>query len=49
VVGISYFTLIMLGELWKDKADKLPHLWVWLPNVVFGGLGLVMFLRLQRR
>lgn len=49
VVGISYFTLIMLGELWKDKADKLPHLWVWLPNVIFGGLGLVMFLRLQRR
>jgi lipopolysaccharide export system permease protein len=49
VVGISYFTLIMLGELWKDKADKLPFLWVWLPNVVFGGLGLLMFYRLQRR
>ena len=49
VVGIAYFTLIMLGELWKDKAEKLPYLWVWLPNVVFGGLGLLLFLRLQRR
>lgn len=49
VVGISYFTLIMLGELWKDNAARLPYLWVWLPNVAFGGLGLFMFLRLQRR
>ena len=39
----------MLGELWKDNAARLPYLWVWLPNVAFGGLGLFMFLRLKRR
>lgn len=49
VVGIGYFSLIMLGGLWKDKPEKLPHLWVWMPNVVFGILGVVMFRRLQRR
>lgn len=49
LVGISYFTLIMLGGLWQNSPDKYPHLWVWLPNVVFGILGLVMFIRLQRR
>jgi lipopolysaccharide export LptBFGC system permease protein LptF len=49
LVGISYFTLIMLGGLWQNSPDKYPHLWVWLPNVVFGILGLVLFLRLQRR
>ncbi len=49
VVGICYFALIMLGGLWQDSPDKYPHLWVWLPNVIFGLLGLVMFLRLQRR
>lgn len=49
VVGISYFALIMLGGLWQDSPDKYPHLWVWLPNAIFGLLGLVMFLRLQRR
>lgn len=48
-VGISYFALIMLGGLWQDSPDKYPHLWVWLPNVIFGVMGLVMFLRLQRR
>ena len=49
VVGISYFALIMLGGIWQDSPDKYPHLWVWLPNVIFGILGTVMFLRLQRR
>lgn len=48
-VGISYFALIMLGGLWQDRTEKMPHLWMWLPNVVFGGLGLVMFRRLQKR
>ncbi len=49
IVGITYFALIMLGGLWQDSPDKYPHLWVWLPNVIFGILGTVMFLRLQRR
>ncbi len=49
VVGISYFALIMLGGIWQDSPGKYPHLWVWLPTVIFGILGLVMFLRLQRR
>jgi lipopolysaccharide export LptBFGC system permease protein LptF len=39
----------MLGGLWQDSPDKYPHLWVWLPNLIFGVLGTVMFLRLQRR
>ena len=49
IVGIAYFALIMLGGLWQDSPDKYPHLWVWLPNLIFGVLGTVMFLRLQRR
>ena len=49
LVGVSYFFLIMLGGLWQDAPDKFPHLWVWLPNVIFGVLGAVMFVRLQKR
>jgi lipopolysaccharide export LptBFGC system permease protein LptF len=49
IVGITYFALIMLGGIWQDSPDKYPHLWVWLPNVIFGILGAVMFLRLQKR
>jgi lipopolysaccharide export system permease protein len=49
VVGISYFALIMLGGIWQNSPGKYPHLWVWLPNVIFGIMGLVMFRRIQRR
>jgi len=49
VVGICYFSLIMLGTLWRTKPDKLPHLMIWLPNVLFGVLGVILFRRLARR
>jgi lipopolysaccharide export LptBFGC system permease protein LptF len=48
-IGIAYFTLIMVGELWKDQANKMPHLWVWLPNVLFGFVGIALMVRLARR
>jgi lipopolysaccharide export LptBFGC system permease protein LptF len=49
IVGIAYFSLIMLGSLWKTKPEKLPHLMIWLPNIVFGILGIILFRRLARR
>lgn len=49
IVGIGYFSLIMLGSLWKTKPEKFPYLVIWLPNVVFGVMGIVLFRRLARR
>jgi lipopolysaccharide export LptBFGC system permease protein LptF len=49
VVGILYFAFIMLGNLWKDKPQYYPQYWVWLPNVLFGAIGLFLFWRHQRR
>jgi len=49
IVGILYFAFIMLGALLKDKPEYHPQLWVWLPNVLFGAMGLLLFWRLQRR
>jgi lipopolysaccharide export LptBFGC system permease protein LptF len=48
-VALCYFALIMLGGIWQDSPGKYPQVWVWVPNIVFGILGLFMFLRLQRR
>ena len=48
-VGISYFALIMLGGIWQNTPEKYPQIWVWVPNVIFGLLGLFLFMRLQRR
>ncbi len=49
VVGMLYFALIMLAEIWKNRPEMRPELWVWLPNVVFGLVGLILFLRHSRR
>ncbi len=49
IVGILYFAFIMLGNLWKDKPEYYPQYWVWLPNALFGSIGLWLFWRHQRR
>ena len=49
VVGIAYFSLIMLGDMWRTKPEKLPWLWVWAPNVIFGVIGVMKFRKLQRK
>ena len=49
IVGIIYFALITLGDLWQDKPEMHPVLWVWLPNVLFGVMGILLFLRMQKR
>lgn len=48
-VGILYFAFIMLGNLWKDKPQYYPQYWVWFPNVIFGGIGMFLFWKHQRR
>ena len=47
--GIGYFSLSMLGGMFSRKPDMAPHLWTWLPNVVFGIMGLMLFRRMQRK
>ena len=49
ITGIAYFSLIMLGSLWKSQPWKFPHLMIWLPNLLFGALGVVLFRRMARR
>ncbi len=48
-VGIGYFSLNLLGGMISRKPEYVPHLWTWLPNIVFGVLGLLLFRRAQRR
>jgi lipopolysaccharide export LptBFGC system permease protein LptF len=42
------FLLSLLFAI-RDKPDAMPHLLMWLPNVIFIGLGLFLFLRLSRK
>jgi LPS export ABC transporter permease LptF len=44
-----YFMFIMMAETINDKAKYFPHLLMWVPNVVFLGIGAWLFYRLSRR
>jgi len=49
VVAFIYFLFIIIADTVKEKPEFRPELLVWLPNVLFIGIGLWMFHRLQRR
>ena len=49
LVGFLYFLLIILADLFRNKPHLHPELLVWLPNVIFGALGIWLFARLVRR
>lgn len=49
VIAIVYFLFIIIADTFRDKPSAMPHLLMWLPNVIFIGLGLFLFLRLSRK
>ena len=49
VIGVFYFLFIIVADTLRANAKLHPELLVWLPNVLFLGLGLWMFRRLSRR
>ncbi len=53
VIGIGvvlvYMSFIIMGDSLNDKPNAMPHLIMWLPNVLFLGLGGWMFKRLSAK
>ena len=49
VIAIVYFLFIIIADPFRDKPDAMPHLLMWLPNVIFITLGMVLFIRLSRK
>lgn len=49
LVGIVYFLLMTIAEMMRVKEHLFPHLLVWVPNLVFLGLGYVLFRRLNAK
>ncbi len=48
-IGITYFLLMTIVEMVREKDNLHPHLLAWLPNVVFIAIGLVLFRRLAKK
>jgi LPS export ABC transporter permease LptF len=49
VVAVAYFLFIIIADTLRSNPALHPELLVWLPNVIFGVLGVWMFRRLARR
>lgn len=48
-VAFAYFFLIVLAQMFDANPQAHPVFLVWLPNILFGFLGIFLFARLARR
>lgn len=48
-VAFGYFFFIIIAETFRERPEAFPLLLIWLPNILFTGLGLWLFSRLARR
>ena len=48
-VALAYFFFIVLAQTFSGSPQAHPVFLMWLPNILFGGLGAFLLLRLNRR
>ncbi len=48
-LAFSYFFFVVLSEMLRDDAGAYPYLLLWIPNVLFIGIGTWLLLRLDYR
>jgi len=49
IIAVSFFCFIQLADSFRNNASVHPELLMWLPNLLFIGLGLGMFYRLCKK
>ncbi len=48
-IAVTYYTLLNVADMMKEREEMYPHLLVWVPNILFFGLGLHLFRKLSRK
>jgi lipopolysaccharide export system permease protein len=48
VLVTAYYGLIVLGQALEGHPGLLPHLWMWVPNFLFQGIGCVLLWKMNR-
>jgi len=48
-LAFGYFFFVVLSEMLRDDAGAYPYLLLWVPNVLFIGIGTWLLLRLDHR
>jgi lipopolysaccharide export system permease protein len=49
MIAVGYYTMLSVAGMMKEREDLHPHLLVWVPNILFFGLGLHLFRKLSRK
>jgi lipopolysaccharide export LptBFGC system permease protein LptF len=49
VLAFAYFFFVVLAEMLRDNAAAFPYLLLWVPNLLFIGVGSWLLLRLDHR
>lgn len=49
VIAVSYYGMLLVAQMMRNDPSKYPHILVWIPNVLFITLGVIMFRRLNRK
>jgi len=49
VIAVAYFAMLNVAKMMKWREEMHPHLLVWVPNILFLGLGFYLFWRLGRK
>jgi lipopolysaccharide export LptBFGC system permease protein LptF len=49
IVAFLYLLFAIIGDNRRGDPEVYPQVLVWLPNVIFGSLGLLLFIRLCRK
>jgi LPS export ABC transporter permease LptF len=49
IIAFTYFFFIIMAETFKHEPRAMPIVLIWIPNVLFIGLGAFLFGRLMRR
>lgn len=48
-IAVSYYAMLNVADLMKEKEHLYPHLLVWIPNLIFLTLGFRLFWKLSKR
>jgi lipopolysaccharide export system permease protein len=47
-VVLAYYAFVILGQALQDQPQWFPHIILWLPNLLFQGIGAFLLWRVNR-
>lgn len=49
LIAVVYYVLLTMAQMRREEPELYPHILVWIPNILFIGLGIALFLRVSRK